>query len=180
MNRVNGQKANGCVKHVATLRALADHLQISYSSAKDLKRDGLSANGHGYSLVEARKLLSVRALRARDLVRGGDTTGLDLKKRKLDLDCQLRQLDLEIAKGLWVHKAAVEREWRSKLILVREHLKNLGRTVAPLCVDRKVAEIEQVISRRIYEILKLLCHAEYCPPEKVLNEPHNSPTKEAP
>jgi hypothetical protein len=99
----NGHKT---MKHVPTLRALADELEISYSSAKDLKRDGLAANGYGYSLAEARKLLSVRALRARDLVRGGDMDGLALKKRRLELDCALRQFDLELAQNQWVRRDA--------------------------------------------------------------------------
>ena len=101
MARVNC-KTNGCGRYAPTLRALADDLKISYSSAKDLKRDGLILNGRGYSLAEARKFLSIRSLRARDLA--GDPDGVALKKRRLQLDIELRQMDLELARNLWVRK----------------------------------------------------------------------------
>jgi hypothetical protein len=145
---------------------------ISYSSAKDLKRDGLAANGHDYSLAEARKLLSVRALRARDLVHGSDMDGVALKRRRLELDCKLREFDLEIARSEWVRKAIVVRDWKQKSILLCDQLKALGRTVAPLCFGRTVAEIETIIRQRVFEILRLLAHAEYCPTtEAVFSDP---------
>jgi hypothetical protein len=105
--------------------------------------------------------------------------GLLLKKKRLQLDCQLREFDLQLARNEWIRRDAIEAEWRSKLITVKSHFMNLGRTVAPLCCGRSMAEIEAIIRKRIVEILMMLAHSDLYPAHQLKIELHNSPQKEA-
>ena len=158
-------------EYAPTLRSLAERLQVSNSSIKNLRRDGLRSCARGYRLSEARKLLGIRSLRARNVAASPDA--LTLKTQKLELDVQRARFELEVSKGEWVRKLDVSREWRRQVIIVRDRFKNLGREVAPLLVGRGPREIQAMLDQKIYEILRLLAHQQHTP--DLMKDPTQTP-----
>lgn len=144
-------------EYAPTLRDLAVCLSISSSTAKNLRRDGLRVHRRGYHVEEARRLLNVRAMRARNIAASPDA--LRLKTQKLELDVERARFELEVSKGEWIRKVDVIRAWRMNVIRARDRFKHLGKTVAPLCANRGPVEIEGIITTRVYEILRGLARS---------------------
>jgi hypothetical protein len=153
----------GCV---ASLDALAQSLSISRSTAKNLRRDGLSRREQGYSLDEAAELLRRRSLRLAHL-KGTSQSAVDAKARKLLADANMAELEYAQAKGEVVSRTKVTSEWNRAVLIVKNRLIGLGRELAPHLTGRGPQEIRSVVDSRIFEILRLLAHTEYYPVETV-------------
>jgi hypothetical protein len=171
MSKANGRAVKSALdeEYVPTLQALAHRLQVSGSSIKNLRRDGLRSCARGYRLSEARKLLGVRALRARNIAVSPDA--LQLKTEKLELEVERARFELELSKGEWSRKADVTRLWRQAVIVVRDRFKNLGHELAPRLVSLGPQAIRAEIDGRTYEILRLLAHEEFSPIADTPDEP---------
>jgi hypothetical protein len=141
-------------------------LRISRSTAARLVADGLEpVNGSGYPLDQARQLLSIRALRSRTAA--SDLDALELRRQKLSLDVERARAELAITKSEWVEKRVVQAEWERCLLRVKNRFLGLGRELAPLLHGRGPIETKTIIDGRVFEILRLLAHETYCPPEHV-------------
>ncbi len=166
-------------RHAPSLPALADELNISGSSAKNLCRDGLIKRAQGYSIFEAQELLRRRTLRVAHLQKGTTAEAAILAKtRKLEADAARAELELEIARSEVISRAVVTRQWRQAVIVVRDRFKNLGRSLAPQLINRGPIEIQTIVDGRVYEILRLLSHQELSPAETTSDEPSNKPKED--
>jgi hypothetical protein len=175
-SRLNGKIAVS-EGYVPSLRELASRLNISGSTAKNLRRDGLRVHRHGYHVEEARRLLNVRAMRARNIAASPDA--LKLKTEKLELDVQKARFELEVSKGEWVRKVDVSREWRRSVVSVKNALLGLGRQLAPLLHGRGMGEMKSIIDQKVFEVLRHLANHEHCPAELVQTDvikPQYQPT----
>jgi hypothetical protein len=151
-------------------------LSISRSTARNLRRDGLSRSEHGYSLDEAAELLRRRSLRLAHL-KGTSQSAVDAKARKLSADADMAELEYEVARGELVPRKKVIHEWNRAVLIVKNRLIGLGRESAPHLTGRGPQEIRSVIDGRVFEILRLLAHDKYYPPEQLskdLGQPLNA------
>lgn len=64
-----------------------------------------------------------------------------------------------------MERAVVTREWNRHVLTVKNRLLGLGREMAPRLVGLGPMQIQAAIDNRIFEILRLLAHPEYCPIE---------------
>ena len=163
-------------EYAPTLRDLAHRLQVSASSVKNLRRDGLRSDAQGYRVSEARQLLAIRSLRARSLARSPDA--LTLKTEKLQLEIDRARFELEVSKGEWVRRTKVIQAWRRAVIRTRDRFKHLGKGLAPLCAHRGPVEIESLITTRVYEILRELARSDDAPQPSELDSRRRTGTRD--
>ena len=150
-------------RQVRSLRELASALGIGYQRARRLRMDGLEREGDGtYNLSKAREFIRLRTLRGPTWV----TASADaqyLKLRTLKAAAESAEIKVAQARSRLVEKAEVEREWRQRVVTVKNRLKALGREVAPRVAGKGPQEVQAVIDSRVLEILRLLSHKEYMP-----------------
>ncbi len=167
-----GTVTGSTLRHARSLPVLADALNLSDSSVKNLCRDGLIKRSQGYSIPEAQELLRRRTLRVAHLQKGTTAEAAILAKtRKLEADAARAELELEIARSEVISRALVTRQWRQSVIVVRDRFKNLGRSLAPQLINRGPIEIQTIVDSRVYEILRLLSHQEFSPKDTMTDEP---------
>lgn len=163
-----GRNATGKVK---TLSELAKRLGVSRDTAQRWRVDGLEPDADGYySIEEAKGFHHHRQLRAgiRGKVPGkpgnAETpldVAIDAKQRKLKADADRAEFELAKAKGEYIARNLVQREWKTRCVQVRGRMIGLGREIAPRLVGRGAREIQAMIDQRVFEILRLLAHKEY-------------------
>ena len=173
----------GGSKKAKSQRALAAQLNVSRSTVDRLRKDGLTAdrNGH-YDVNQARELQRVRALRMRDHADDSKHRregALQLKEDRLRLEVALNAHKLAVARGTYISKQSVVIEWRRAVIAVKNRFLGLGRELAPHLTGKGPREIQSVIDRRIFEILRLLAHQEFAPAAGIPDEP-STKSKEDP
>ena len=161
-------------------RDLARRLNVSRSTINRLRQDGLTCdrNGH-YDLGEARELQRVRVLRMRETTSESKERregALQLKESRLRVDLEMAEHKLAVARGEYIAKESVIREWRRSVVAVKNRLLGLGRQLAPLLQGKGPQEIQHVIDQRMFEILRLLAYQEFASVSEA--EPSTLTTKE--
>ena len=146
-----------------SLRELAARLSIPYERARRLRMDGLQPEPDGvYDLNKAREFLHARTLRG-PMWATASKDAQSLKLRALKAAAESAEIKVALARSQLVEKAEVEREWRQRVVTVKNRLKALGRELAPRLAGNGPQEIQAVVDARVLEILRLLSHKEYMP-----------------
>lgn len=78
---------------------------------------------------------------------GDDWDGLWDKSR-----AQLKEIELEIARGDLVDKETIEREWGERVLEVAHALDRMGSALAPQCENRSARQIKKLIDSYTREI----------------------------
>ena len=79
----------------------------------------------------------------------------------------MAELEYAQARGEVVSRAKINQEWNRGVLAVKNRLIGLGRELAPHLTGRGPQEIRSVIDSRVFEILRLLAHPEYCSAETI-------------
>jgi biotin operon repressor len=162
---IEGHRKGSSSQYAASLDALAEALNISRTSTKNLRRDGLSRNRQGYSIEEATELLRRRTLRVAHFRNGTAEAAIAAKTRKLEADAERAELELAREKASVVSRESVNRQWRCAVVMVKNRLLSLGRELAPRLHTGGPMECQSIINERVCEILRLLAHPEFYPAE---------------
>ena len=146
-----------------SLRELATALHIGYQKARRLKMDGLEIQADGsYDLARAKEFLRLRSLRS-PTWGTASADAQSLKIRKLRADAERVEIQVEEARTRLVDKEDVLREWRQKVILVKNCFRGLGRELAARLAGKGPQEVQAVIDLRVYEILRHFAHKHFMP-----------------
>lgn len=150
-------------RKAASLLEGAKRLGITYTKAKRLRQDGWESDRTGkLDLAEGERLLKERMSRAPDF--GGDSTAaVTWKERKLKAQALGAEIELAERTKQLVAKSDVRRYWGMQSVRVVNAFKGMGRALAPLLAHKGPQEIQAIIDRRVFEILKELSNADYGP-----------------
>ncbi len=150
-------------RRASSLREVAARLGIPYEAARRLRRDGLETEPDGtFDIQKAKAFRESRAARGPNWP-NPTHKAFTWKERKLKAGALHAEMELAQALGRLVEKEEVKREWRERVVTVKNRLKALGREVAPRVTGKGPQEAQAVIDSRVLEILRLLSHREYMP-----------------
>ena len=125
--------------------------------------DGLEREGDGtYKLSKAREFLHARTLRGPTWA-SSSADAQYLKLRTLKAAAESAEIKVAQARNQLVERAEVEREWRQRVVSVKNRFKLLGRELAPRVAGKGPQEAQAAIDGRVLEILRLLSHKHYSP-----------------
>ena len=146
--------------HAGSLEDLADALGVSRQTASKMKRDGMKPERDGswsiQKCAEFRDLRQSRASQGRNGAAPLSSTAMTWKEEALKADAQMKQLKLAEYASTLVKKEEVRREWARMIVIAKTKFESLGRDVAPKLVGRSPREVQSIIDKRIFEILRAM------------------------
>jgi predicted transcriptional regulator len=134
---------------------LARKLGISKATVSKYVHDGLPAERGGFDVEKAQAWHDEAVTRTKA---GTAQTPAGRTADERYREAKAGKMEKELAESLGelVPRADVTREWRLRVLQVKDHFLFLGREVAPQLVGLSVRQIQVEIDRRVFQILAQL------------------------
>jgi len=146
---------------VRTMKEVAAHFGKHLQSIKNWAKKGMPRNPDSYDLKAIEDWAIAQGLVDKRKFDGDipepdpddSTPDLnDLKRNNLKLDGKLKKLKLSIAKGEYVKKEDIAKEWAGRMAEVGKGLDYLSTRLPPLLEGKSQGEMRTIISNETWEI----------------------------
>ena len=136
--------------------SLARKLGISKATVSKYVHDGLPAERGGMFDIEKAQAWHDDAVTRTKAGTAQTPAGRTADERYREAKAGKMEKELAESLGELVPRADVTREWRLRVLQVKDHFLFLGREVAPQLVGLSVRQIQVEIDRRVFQILAQL------------------------